>query len=307
MPTYDYRCDDCGDFAVMRPMARRDEAARCPGCGASAPCACGGRARAGQHERRDAPCARAQRAQRQRAQGKRAARTGLRLLRAGEAGGARGGRQAGGLAALDDQPLSATAGVRRHRPEPREGALHDALGAQRRELLRADLQVVPQHFLGMLAQRRRRMAQRRRRVGQAQRAGGADHPAMPSDAGGRAPGSAPARCAGRGGAPADRRRPGDVVDRAARYRLGLQQRDPLRRGRPRVTSIISGSASAVGHAASIGGEALVLRPVHFGGLAEARELAVVADRQQHCRRRWGSPGRAPRWMDIARAAARCRH
>ena len=37
MPTYDYRCDDCGDFAVMRPMARRDEAARCPGCGASAP------------------------------------------------------------------------------------------------------------------------------------------------------------------------------------------------------------------------------------------------------------------------------
>ncbi|WP_454763983.1 zinc ribbon domain-containing protein [Cupriavidus campinensis] len=36
MPTYDYRCDDCGDFALMRPMARRDEPAICPGCGKSA-------------------------------------------------------------------------------------------------------------------------------------------------------------------------------------------------------------------------------------------------------------------------------
>jgi len=33
MPTYDYRCSACGDFAVMRPMARRDEPAGCPACG----------------------------------------------------------------------------------------------------------------------------------------------------------------------------------------------------------------------------------------------------------------------------------
>ncbi len=36
MPTYDYRCDACGDFAVMRPMARRDEPAPCPACGSLA-------------------------------------------------------------------------------------------------------------------------------------------------------------------------------------------------------------------------------------------------------------------------------
>ncbi|MGO4303972.1 MULTISPECIES: zinc ribbon domain-containing protein [unclassified Cupriavidus] len=36
MPTYDYRCDDCGDFALMRPIARRDEPAACPRCGAMA-------------------------------------------------------------------------------------------------------------------------------------------------------------------------------------------------------------------------------------------------------------------------------
>ncbi|AZG14380.1 MULTISPECIES: FmdB family zinc ribbon protein [Cupriavidus] len=33
MPTYDYRCGTCGDFSELRPMARRDEPAVCPGCG----------------------------------------------------------------------------------------------------------------------------------------------------------------------------------------------------------------------------------------------------------------------------------
>ena len=37
MPTYDYRCDKCGDFSQLRPMASRDEPAVCPGCGGSAP------------------------------------------------------------------------------------------------------------------------------------------------------------------------------------------------------------------------------------------------------------------------------
>lgn len=36
MPTYDYRCDDCGDFALMRPMAQRDEPVGCPQCGKAA-------------------------------------------------------------------------------------------------------------------------------------------------------------------------------------------------------------------------------------------------------------------------------
>ncbi|CAG2140334.1 Zinc ribbon domain protein [compost metagenome] len=36
MPTYDYRCDDCGDFALMRPMAQRDEPVGCPHCGKAA-------------------------------------------------------------------------------------------------------------------------------------------------------------------------------------------------------------------------------------------------------------------------------
>ncbi|MDF3839216.1 zinc ribbon domain-containing protein [Cupriavidus basilensis] len=35
MPTYDYRCQDCGEFSVMRPIARRDEPCACPGCGKS--------------------------------------------------------------------------------------------------------------------------------------------------------------------------------------------------------------------------------------------------------------------------------
>ena len=33
MPTYDYRCPGCGDFAAMRPIARRDEPCACPACG----------------------------------------------------------------------------------------------------------------------------------------------------------------------------------------------------------------------------------------------------------------------------------
>lgn len=36
MPTYDYRCHECGVFTVMRPMARRAEPAACPGCGTAA-------------------------------------------------------------------------------------------------------------------------------------------------------------------------------------------------------------------------------------------------------------------------------
>ncbi|TXI84838.1 MULTISPECIES: zinc ribbon domain-containing protein [unclassified Cupriavidus] len=36
MPTYDFRCHDCGTFTVMRPMARRDEPAACPACGVAA-------------------------------------------------------------------------------------------------------------------------------------------------------------------------------------------------------------------------------------------------------------------------------
>lgn len=36
MPTYDYACGACGSFEALRPIARRDEPARCPGCGAVA-------------------------------------------------------------------------------------------------------------------------------------------------------------------------------------------------------------------------------------------------------------------------------
>lgn len=36
MPTYDYRCTTCGDFSELRPMARRDDPAVCPGCGRAA-------------------------------------------------------------------------------------------------------------------------------------------------------------------------------------------------------------------------------------------------------------------------------
>lgn len=37
MPTYDYHCDACGGFSVLRPLAERDQPAVCPLCGASAP------------------------------------------------------------------------------------------------------------------------------------------------------------------------------------------------------------------------------------------------------------------------------
>ncbi len=37
MPTYEYDCADCGPFDALRPMARRDEPASCPGCGSEAP------------------------------------------------------------------------------------------------------------------------------------------------------------------------------------------------------------------------------------------------------------------------------
>jgi putative FmdB family regulatory protein len=33
MPTYDYRCEACGPFAVMRRIADRDDACACPQCG----------------------------------------------------------------------------------------------------------------------------------------------------------------------------------------------------------------------------------------------------------------------------------
>lgn len=37
MPTYDYRCAECGDFAVLRSISRRDDPCTCPSCGAAAP------------------------------------------------------------------------------------------------------------------------------------------------------------------------------------------------------------------------------------------------------------------------------
>jgi putative FmdB family regulatory protein len=42
MPTYDYECPACGDFAALRPMAQRHEAADCPRCGQPAPRVLGG-------------------------------------------------------------------------------------------------------------------------------------------------------------------------------------------------------------------------------------------------------------------------
>ena len=32
MPLYDYTCSACGDFRLLRPMARRNALARCPDC-----------------------------------------------------------------------------------------------------------------------------------------------------------------------------------------------------------------------------------------------------------------------------------
>ncbi len=36
MPTYDYRCEACGPFSAVRPMARSAEPAPCPACGTGA-------------------------------------------------------------------------------------------------------------------------------------------------------------------------------------------------------------------------------------------------------------------------------
>ncbi len=37
MPVYEYLCDNCGPFTMMRPMAECDEPSDCPACEASAP------------------------------------------------------------------------------------------------------------------------------------------------------------------------------------------------------------------------------------------------------------------------------
>jgi len=37
MPTYDYRCDRCGAFQALRPIALRDAEAPCPNCDAPTP------------------------------------------------------------------------------------------------------------------------------------------------------------------------------------------------------------------------------------------------------------------------------
>jgi putative FmdB family regulatory protein len=37
MPVYEYRCDACGPFTQMRPMAEYEQPTPCPGCGAAAP------------------------------------------------------------------------------------------------------------------------------------------------------------------------------------------------------------------------------------------------------------------------------
>ena len=34
MPTYDYACDDCGEFDALRSVAARNEPCACPRCGA---------------------------------------------------------------------------------------------------------------------------------------------------------------------------------------------------------------------------------------------------------------------------------
>ncbi len=36
MPTYDYRCGDCGGFDALRSVAQRDLPLACPDCGAAA-------------------------------------------------------------------------------------------------------------------------------------------------------------------------------------------------------------------------------------------------------------------------------
>src|SRR5665213_136875 len=37
MPIYDYACDGCGTFTVLRPMAEYQEPHDCPDCGVPAP------------------------------------------------------------------------------------------------------------------------------------------------------------------------------------------------------------------------------------------------------------------------------
>ncbi len=37
MPVYEYLCDTCGDFAVLRPMAQSGLNHDCPDCGEAAP------------------------------------------------------------------------------------------------------------------------------------------------------------------------------------------------------------------------------------------------------------------------------
>ncbi len=37
MPFYDYRCEGCGDFSSLRPMAQCRDPAPCPACGGASP------------------------------------------------------------------------------------------------------------------------------------------------------------------------------------------------------------------------------------------------------------------------------
>jgi putative FmdB family regulatory protein len=37
MPTYEYRCPDCGEFALKRPLAEYQQAQACPSCGTASP------------------------------------------------------------------------------------------------------------------------------------------------------------------------------------------------------------------------------------------------------------------------------
>jgi putative FmdB family regulatory protein len=37
VPTYDYRCEDCGGFSARQPLALYDQPASCPACGVPSP------------------------------------------------------------------------------------------------------------------------------------------------------------------------------------------------------------------------------------------------------------------------------
>lgn len=37
MPTYEYRCDECGEFSAIRPIRMRDTPCICPQCGTASP------------------------------------------------------------------------------------------------------------------------------------------------------------------------------------------------------------------------------------------------------------------------------